>query len=97
MSYLTMKVYILKWKETVLCGRKVNVEYALFVRQTDESMWLRKVETWLLYFVLLTVFLQSHLRSKILFQSYIPLRSQLVSELVIKISIIEVLFNNKQY
>lgn len=93
-----MKVYILKWKETVLCGRKVNVEYALFVRQTDEScMWLRKVEIWLLYFVLLTVFLQSHPRSKILFQSYIPLRSQPVSELVIKISIIEVLFNNKQY
>lgn len=54
-----MKVYILKWKEIVLCGRKLNVEYALFVRQTDESMWLRKVETWLLYFVLLTVFLQS--------------------------------------
>lgn len=72
--YLTMKVYILKWKETVLFGPKLNVRYSLFVRQTDESVLLRKVGTWLLYCVLLTAFLQSYLRSKILVQSFIPFK-----------------------
>lgn len=35
-----------KVKDTVLFGPKLNVQYSLFVRQTDESVLLRKVETW---------------------------------------------------
>lgn len=63
-----------KVKDTVLFGPKLNVQYSMFVRQTDESVWLRKVETWLLYCVLLTVFSQSYLRSKFLVQYFIPFK-----------------------
>lgn len=84
-----------KVKDTVLFGPKLNVQYSLFIRQTDESVWLRKVETWLLYCVF-TVFSQSYLRSKVLVQSFIPFKFQPVLTFFIKIKMIVLIFKHKK-
>lgn len=63
-----------KVKRDCFIWTKAERSVFFVVRQTDESVWLRKVETWLLYCVLLTVFLQIYLRSKILVQSFIPFK-----------------------